>query len=207
MPEGTKETPNIIHHSSTSNADTVSNTESKHDLESSPRTNKRPDGTWPEGTLLFVGDSIIGGIDEKRLSGKQLVKVRSFGGSTIQDMVFYITPLLQKRPSVVVLHVCCNNSNKSRANEIIEGLTELKCYIEEQVEGVKVVFSTPTLRMDDRNAAKILDQVSGMLRDGPVPFIDNSNIDKSGLGQRKLHLNSKGTARLAMNYLNFLKSC
>ena len=35
-------------------------------------------------------------------------------------------------------------------------------------------------------------------------YIDNSNINKSGLNNSKLHLNSKGSARLAVQMINFL---
>ena len=33
---------------------------------------------WPEGTILIAGDSILGGLDEKRMSAKNRVKVRTF---------------------------------------------------------------------------------------------------------------------------------
>ena len=141
------------------------------------------------------------------MTGKRLVKVRSFGGARIEDMIFYVTPLLRKLPSVVVLHVCCNNTDVSNAQQIVEGLMELKKYIEEQVPGVRVIFSTPTIRVDNNIAAKTLEQVTGILKNRLVELIDNDNIDKSGLGRRSgLHLNIKGTSRLAMNYINFLKS-
>ena len=35
-------------------------------------------------------------------------------------------------------------------------------------------------------------------------YIDNSNINKSGLNNSKLHLNSKGSAWLAVQMINFL---
>ena len=169
-------------------------------------TCRRPDGAWPKGTVLIAGDSIIGGIEERRLTGRRVVKVRSFGGARIDDMVFYITPLLRKLPSVVILHVSCNNSDVCDAEHIVDGLLDLKTYIEDQVPGVRVILSTPTIRSDNNIAAKILEQVTGILKSKSVEIIDNNNIDKTGLGQRGLHLNMKGTARLAMNYIDFLKS-
>ena len=73
--------------------------------------------------------------------------------------------------------------------------------------GVQVIFSTPTIRTDSNEAAKILERVTSILKNRSVPIIDNSNIDKTGLGQRsRLHLNMKGTSRLAMNYIDFLRS-
>ena len=37
-------------------------------------------------------------------------------------------------------------------------------------------------------------------------FIDNKNIDESGLNRSRLHLNRKGTSLLSRNFSNFLKS-
>ena len=60
---------------------------------------------WPKDTILIASDSMFNTIDEKRLSmyGKN-VKVRSFKGSTISDMYFYLYPLLQKCPKYLLLH-------------------------------------------------------------------------------------------------------
>ena len=38
---------------------------------------------WKKGTVLILGDSMISGIDEKRLTSNGSVKVRIFPGSTI----------------------------------------------------------------------------------------------------------------------------
>ena len=212
VPAVTPATPNISTHActqlpSSSTVTPATPKASTHDkalpLSS---TVKRPDGAWPKGTILITGDSIIGGIEEKRLTGKQLVKVRSFGGARIEDMLFYITPLLRKLPSVVIVHVGCNNSDTSNAQQIVDGLIDLKDYIEKQVQGVKVIFSTPSVRIDSNIAAKTLEQVTSILKNRSVEIIDNNNIDKSGLGRHGLHLNMKGTSRLAMNYINFLKT-
>ena len=39
-----------------------------------------------------------------------------------------------------------------------------------------------------------------------MDFIDNSNIDRSCLNRGKLHLNRKGTAALAKNFIRFVRS-
>ena len=43
---------------------------------------------WKKGTILIVGDS--------KMSHKKLIKVRTFPGSTIQDMRFFVVPHLKK---------------------------------------------------------------------------------------------------------------
>ena len=50
---------------------------------------------WSRNTILVTGDSMISGIDEKRLSKKYPVKVRPFPGASADDMHHYVRPLLQ----------------------------------------------------------------------------------------------------------------
>ena len=41
--------------------------------------------TWGKGTVLIMGDSMLHGIDERRMSKSVLVKMRCFAGSIISD--------------------------------------------------------------------------------------------------------------------------
>ena len=59
-------------------------------------TNQEQKRLWEKNTILIAGDSILYGIDERRLSNKVKVKVHSFPGATISDMHFYLQPLLEK---------------------------------------------------------------------------------------------------------------
>ena len=66
--------------------------------------------SWPKNTILIAGDSMINGINEKRISTNfKSVKVRCFSGATIDDMYFNLIPLLKKKPATLVLHVGTNN--------------------------------------------------------------------------------------------------
>ena len=65
---------------------------------------------WPPKTILIIGDSMINNLDEQRLSTsvKKTVKVRSFPGSTVEQMYKNVGPLLKKKPDVIFLHVGTN---------------------------------------------------------------------------------------------------
>ena len=41
---------------------------------------------WKEKTTIIAGDSMLNGLDERRLGNKGNVKVRAFPGSTIADL-------------------------------------------------------------------------------------------------------------------------
>ena len=69
----------------------------------------------------------------------------------------------------------------------------------------KVFFSTPTLRNDDGKANAILQKVSSNLKKSYVNIVENDNIITMGIGKRGLHLNEKGSGRLALNFINLIK--
>ena len=52
---------------------------------------------WKKGTCLVTGDSMLGHIDENRMSRKFKIKVRPFPGAITEDMCHYLVPLLEKK--------------------------------------------------------------------------------------------------------------
>ena len=68
---------------------------------------------WRKNTTLIVGDSIISGIDQQRLSVKgRIIKVRPFPRATINDTYDYIKPLLKKAPDNLILNVGTNDAHQ-----------------------------------------------------------------------------------------------
>ena len=61
--------------------------------------------TWPKESCLVIGDSMLEGLDERKMSSKRVVKVRKFPGATTDDTYHYLMPLIQKKPDNVILHV------------------------------------------------------------------------------------------------------
>ena len=66
--------------------------------------------SWPKGTCVVIGDSMVVGIDERKMLSKRLKKVRSFPGATCSDMYHYLVPILEKNPDHVILHVETNDA-------------------------------------------------------------------------------------------------
>ena len=59
---------------------------------------------WPKNAILITGDSMINGINKKRISTNfKSVKVRCFSGATTDDMYFNLIPLF--KPVAVILCV------------------------------------------------------------------------------------------------------
>ena len=97
--------------------------------------NKKENNThcWLKGTWLVAGDSLVEGIDERRMSRKRVIKVRKFPGATISDMYHYLMPLLEKKSGHVILHVSTNDVLNYKGTEIGDKLLQLKSFFQEKL--------------------------------------------------------------------------
>ena len=162
---------------------------------------------WPKNTILIAGDSMINGINEKRISTNfKSVKVRCFSGATIDDMYFNLIPLLRKKSVALVLHVGTNNSSNETSFQIYDKLLNLVHFVKENDPNCHVVLSSPIDRLDDGKAALTIKRLNSLLLESSLDIIDNSNIGHSFLGMHGLHLNEHGTGKLALNFVKRIRS-
>ena len=71
-------------------------------------------------------DSIISGIDEKRLSEKYLLKVHPFPAASADDIHHYLRPLLQKCPDTTILHVGTSNCVSKFSTVVLNKILNLR---------------------------------------------------------------------------------
>ena len=159
---------------------------------------------WPENTVLVTGDSMLNGLTESRLNKKFKVKMRAFPGANVEDMYDYISPLLRKNPTYIILHIGSNDCPNKSSDVILDDMLELKQHIETILPATKVYLSCPILRFDNAKTGFNQYQLGSKVR-----LLDdvilNDNIDSSCLGRAGLHLNRKGSGRLAINFLSLIK--
>ena len=161
---------------------------------------------WPKNTILIAEDSMINGINEKRISTNfKSVKIRCLNRATIDDMYFNLIPLLRKKPAALVLHVGTNNSSNETLFQIYDKLLNLVPFVKENNPNCHVVLSSPIDRLDDEKAA-LTKRLNSLLSESSLDIIDNSNIGHSFLGVRGLHLNEHGVGKLALNFIKRIKS-
>ena len=160
---------------------------------------------WPRNTLLVASDSIYNSIDEKRLSNRTNVKVRAFSGATVEDMYYYLYPLLSKEPDRILLHVGTNNCMSNDADEILLKILQLKAWIEDCLPNCTVILSEPIIRVDSPKLSMIIKELIGKLNELDIPFMKNCNIEREQLGRKGVHLNNWGNARLAMNIMSLIR--
>ena len=175
----------------------------KIDPSKSP-ANDKSQHEWPKGTTLIVGDSMVGGVQESRLTNLK-AKVRKFPGATISDMHDYLKPLLKKKPTNIILHVCTNDAPHSSSDKIVQDLKELMDSIMAALPSVKLFFSCPLMRRDNALANSVVTQVTKRTRVLFNGAIEHTNIDNSCISLKGLHLNGKGTGRLSANYISLMQ--
>ena len=162
---------------------------------------------WRKGTTLIAGDSILYGIDEKKICQNGSVKVRVFPGATIEDLKdYYIKPLLRKQPSKVILHVGTNNASVKNASpdQILNALLDFKKDIEDQIPGCIVVLSMPTKRFHNEKLGKIIESLNDKISNLGIVTVNNNNISRSDIGRKGLHLNARGTNKLMHRFISKL---
>ena len=173
-------------------------------LNSKRQGEKNTPHPWPKGTTLITGDSILCGVEEKRLSQGR-AKVRVFLGATVDDMYDYLTPLLKKKPSNIILHIGSNDAPYKTSENIMNEIMDLKSNILSILPSVRIYLSCPTLRHDNAVANTVLRELVQKLKLSYKYIVVNDNVDRSCLGKKGLHLNLKGSGRLAMNYISLMR--
>ena len=151
--------------------------------------------------ITVVGDSILNGIEEKGLSKKHRVRVRPHSGANSEDLTDHIKPIIRRKPDALIIHIGTNDLTSN-----IDTVKQLKSTIKsirDETPHTKIAVSLLTPRNDIQEGKKKVDQLNRKLKamcvEEKVKTLNNSNIDDSCLGMRKLHLNKKGKAMLAMN--------
>ena len=120
-------------------------------------------------------------------------------------MYDYLNPLLKKNPSNIILHIGSNDALDKTTEEIANEIIHLNEYIENVLPSVKIFWSCPILRLDNMKANTVLRELSQWLKNFTKNVIDNNNIDGTCIGKKRLHLNAKGSGRLAINLISLMK--
>ena len=158
------------------------------------------DHPFPKGTCLIVGDSILAGINENRLStGKHKVKLRYFVGACTGDIYNYMKPLLRKLLDYIILHIGTNDPVNNTSREILYKILKLKTYIQKELLKRQITISTPIKQLDHGKASLTISHLCKKFKDLSISVVDNSNIEVVYLNSGGLHLNDKDLGRLNVN--------
>ena len=161
--------------------------------------------------VLIIGDSIIKNIKPNMLSSKSEVIKKSFPCKKIEDISNNLASLADIIPNCnkVILHLGTNNIQSDTTSDIQDKYTALISEIQRLNVNCRVYISSLTTRSDIANGQTEIDAVNAVLKNlcasQNCSFINNKNIDSSCLNGSNLHLNQKGTAFLAMNFIRSIR--
>ena len=156
--------------------------------------------------FYILSDSMMNGIDEKRISNNKIeVKVECHGGCTVERMFTHLDTLVKYKPDYVLLHVGTNNCTNSTSDEMLRELKHLKEHIQLILPSTRIYISSPTVRTDNNKANIIIKNVNIKLKKLGYILLDNSNIRDYHLGKKGLHFNNNGTKQMARNIISFIK--
>ena len=162
-----------------------------------------------QSNLIICGDSILNGVDGDGISTKKnRTIVRCFPGATSDDMKDFVKPLAKKKPDKMILHVGTNDIFKEI--NTIENLSIILAEIRKESPNTEIFVSNLCIRQDKPNVSKYINDLNNRLKHfcdlNNIENISHENIDSTCLSKRKLHLNQKGTKRLALNFKEFIES-
>ena len=162
-------------------------------------------------SVVVAGDSMLRYVKGWELStGRQNVSVKSFSGATVDDMSDFLKPTIRKHPDKLVIHAGTNDIRKSDPKTVADKVTDLAKQFKKDSGNTEIVISSLVVRTDGPELAKKVKQTNIVLKSNCISnnltFLDNSNINRSHLNYRGLHLNREGSVLLQNNITNILKS-
>ena len=162
---------------------------------------------WRQVTTLTLGDSVISGLIEKKMSRNRKIKVRYFPGAKNKDMNHYAIPLLDKKPENIILHLGINDAPYKSGTDILKDLIELKDFILEKSPSCKkITLSSPAVRTGRENATKNNENLTNKLKEQGIHYITHDNTTHKHLYRDGLHLNSVGISIFAETFLSYIRS-
>ena len=162
-------------------------------------------------TVVVAGDSIVKFVKGWELSNAgRNDSVKSFSGATLNDMSDFLKPTGRKQPDKLIIHAGTNDLRRLNPNEVADRIVELAENFKKDCTHSEVVISSLVTRCDGEDVDGKVNEANTVLKSNCVKsnlaFLDNSNINRSHLNSRELHLNRNGTSVLQANILNFLNS-
>ena len=139
-------------------------------------TDERASDLWKKGTTLIMGDSIIAGLREYKMSQRKMIKVRSFPGARTNDMLFYSVPLLKKNPDKIIIHIGTNDAPHLCPDEMLQDLNKLRDMVLKYCPQSKIIISTPVLRTDKANSHENNIEFIHLLKNSRFDCIHHENI-------------------------------
>ena len=158
-----------------------------------------------KGTTLLIGDSMLAGLREAKLSRNKKIKVRFLPGAKTEDLQYHLIPYLKKKPDNIIIHIGTNDSPYKSEDLIYKEFLNVKQIIHKHHPDCKNIVSSPTIRTYKQKANSLLKKYNSILKQEEEKVIFHNNITLSHLNKDELHLNFNGSTVLAGNLLSRIR--
>ena len=146
-----------------------------------------------KGRTLIIGDSMLAGLREAKVSRSKRIKVRYFSGGKTEDLQYHLILYLKKEPDNIIIHIGINDSPYKTEDFIYKELVNVK---------ETIIKFHPNCKNFVKEANNILKKYNNISKQEERNVIFHNNISASHLHGDGLHLNLNGTIILAGNLLS-----
>ena len=193
-------TKKIKEHAERNKANNLPNSTESRDVKL--KTNKRK-----KVRVEILCDCMLNGIQEKGLNKNAdiNIKIRKYPGASSTDILDHIRPSLRKEPDQIIIHAGTNDLTSD--HNYLNNVKKIVKMVRETCKNTKLCFSSLICRNDlkdiDEKVKKTNTHLENYCKQQNLDFIDNSNIKKSDLNSRGLHLQERSSNKLAKNFLDY----
>ena len=124
----------------------------------------------------------------------------------MEDIADHIKHDTRRKPDLLIIHAGTNDL--TRGINTIKVMRKTFTVVKKESPETQIAISTLITRYDkpgmDKKVQEINRKITVLCIEEKVEIIDNSNLDDHCLGRGKLHLNRKGNAFLAKNFISIL---
>ena len=99
--------------------------------------------------MLVVGDSMVNGLEESKLSKTRHIRVQPIPGGKIEDIQQNLKDLFHEDLETVIIHASANNATIDTPQMIVDKLITLKQEIKGSLPKCRVIISKLILRTDN----------------------------------------------------------
>ena len=159
---------------------------------------------------LIVGDSIIKDIKPSLMSASNTIRKQCLRGAKVEGCTTGVDFSCYRCNKAVIVHLGTNNITTDDSPQTIASkIAEVGKEIQRKTQAPRIIISGIIPRNDKRVGSKIVDtnnELRSMCVQMKWRFVNNDRLNESCLNGSKLHLNNKGSAYLATNFLKALNT-
>ena len=161
---------------------------------------------------IIVGDSTVKHLHGKSIANKtsrdNIILVKPFPGARTKAMKHYVSPDLEKKPDLVILHTGTNDlKSDSSPEEIANEITSLALSVKEKGHQIAVSGILPRGDRFSKKAKDVNDCLEIKCKEHNIDVISHENINtRSHLNQDRLHPNRKGQYMMGNNFSTFINN-